>query len=161
MPDNYYRILGVDCNASDSEIRSAYRNCVKKYHPDHYGRSNDRFLHIQEAYSVLTNPSRKEKYDASLRINDLSRRTFGSDPSHPPPASDRSFSHRHVHEERFTGLFADVTEQPVSRRCHESFVPGENLPEDFLRFPEIRSFFGDHFTIDRPGKRYPPFQELF
>ncbi len=65
---NYYVILGIDFDASDAEIKDAYRKLVLKYHPDHFGEDSSPFLKIQEAYQVLSNPELKRKYDQSLII---------------------------------------------------------------------------------------------
>lgn len=66
MAKNYYIILGLNRDASDEDIRSAYRRLAKEYHPDHYGRDSSPFLQIQEAYGVLSNPVRKRSYDVLL-----------------------------------------------------------------------------------------------
>lgn len=62
---NYYGILDVASDASQEEIRSAYRKKVKQYHPDHYGQDREResFLDVQEAYEVLSDPDQRADYD--------------------------------------------------------------------------------------------------
>jgi DnaJ like chaperone protein len=61
--DNAYKILEVEANASQNEIKTAYRNMVKKYHPDRI-RSQDtamirgaeeKFREVQRAYEILMN----------------------------------------------------------------------------------------------------------
>ena len=56
---DYYKILGLEsCKVTNEEIRVAYREQAKKYHPDVIGRDNfseERFKDINEAYDVLTN----------------------------------------------------------------------------------------------------------
>jgi len=62
---NYYVILGVDPDASPDQIRSAYRRKAKELHPDHYeGSSSKPFRDVQEAYEALSDPERRECYDA-------------------------------------------------------------------------------------------------
>ena len=59
---DYYKILELDRNASDSEIKKKYRELCKKYHPDKGGDEN-KFKEINEAYSVLSDSDSKNKYD--------------------------------------------------------------------------------------------------
>ncbi len=63
---DYYKILGVDRKASEENIRKAYRDLAKKYHPDRNPndkQSEERFKEINEAYQVLSDPKKREHYD--------------------------------------------------------------------------------------------------
>lgn len=62
---DYYKILGVDKNASEQEIKSAYRRLARKYHPDVNKEkgATERFKEINEAYAVLSDPEKRKKYD--------------------------------------------------------------------------------------------------
>jgi molecular chaperone DnaJ len=59
---NYFEILGVSENASDDEIKKAYRKLSKQYHPDVNPEGAEKFKEIAEAYDILSNPSKKESY---------------------------------------------------------------------------------------------------
>lgn len=63
---DYYEILGVDKNASQKEIKSAYRKLAKKYHPDLNQNDPDaqeKLKEVNEAYEVLSDKDKKKKYD--------------------------------------------------------------------------------------------------
>jgi DnaJ-class molecular chaperone len=63
---DYYRALGVSRNASDKDIKSAYRKLARKYHPDvNPGdkKAEDKFKEIGEAYEVLSDPDKRRRYD--------------------------------------------------------------------------------------------------
>jgi len=64
MTRDYYEILGVDKKASQDEVKKAYRNLAKKYHPDKQGGDESRFKEITEAYSVLGNEKKRREYDS-------------------------------------------------------------------------------------------------
>ena len=67
MPDSdYYKALGVSREASDDEIRKAYKKLVRKYHPDVKPGdefATEKFKQIQEAYAVLGDAEKREQYD--------------------------------------------------------------------------------------------------
>ena len=63
---DYYKVLGLDKNASDDDIKKAYRKLARKYHPDlnpNDKESNLRFQQINEANEVLSDPDKRKKYD--------------------------------------------------------------------------------------------------
>jgi len=61
---DYYKILGVDRKADAKTIKSAYRKLARKHHPDvAKGKDGERFKEITEAYEVLSDPEKRQRYD--------------------------------------------------------------------------------------------------
>ncbi len=62
---DYYEVLGVDKNATEQDIKLAFRRLAKKYHPDvsKEANSEEKFKEIQEAYAVLSDPEKRKQYD--------------------------------------------------------------------------------------------------
>ncbi len=65
MEKNFYKELGLEKNATKSEIKSSYRSLVKQHHPD-AGGEKERFLAIQNAWETLNDPIKKEQYDRNF-----------------------------------------------------------------------------------------------
>jgi curved DNA-binding protein len=64
---DYYKILGVDKNASEKDIKKAYRKMAMKYHPDRTQgdkSAEEMFKRISEAYAVLSDKEKREQYDS-------------------------------------------------------------------------------------------------
>lgn len=64
---DYYEVLGVDKGVNDDDLKKAYRKAAKKYHPDLHPGDKDaeaKFKEVNEAYEVLSNPDKRQRYDA-------------------------------------------------------------------------------------------------
>ena len=81
MAKDYYGILGVPKNASDAEIKKAYRKLAMQYHPDRNpGKekwANEKFKEINEAYGVLGDPQKRRQYDQFGTVGNIGD-IFGS-----------------------------------------------------------------------------------
>ena len=68
---DYYEVLGIDKNASESEIKKAYRKMAMQFHPDKFANATDKekeeaehkFKEINDAYQVLSDSQKKSQYD--------------------------------------------------------------------------------------------------
>lgn len=64
---DFYKILGVPENASQDEIKKAYRRLAHEHHPDRKGGSEAKFKEINAAYQTLSDPEKRSRYDALRR----------------------------------------------------------------------------------------------
>jgi DnaJ-class molecular chaperone len=72
---NYYVVLGIGRSESADDVRRAFLELAKRYHPDHAGPdSTPRFQEIQEAYDVLGDDERRREYNHALRRDEDRRR---------------------------------------------------------------------------------------
>lgn len=63
MSKDYYKILGVEKNASPDEIRASFRRLAHQHHPDKKGGNAEKFKEINEAHQVLSDPQKRAQYD--------------------------------------------------------------------------------------------------
>jgi curved DNA-binding protein len=109
---DYYKILGVDTDASQKEIKSAYRKLARKYHPDvsTEGNAEDLFKGVAEAYEVLKNEEKRAEYDTL--------RQYGGERFEPPPGWQSAASGASGGE--YEGGFSDFFENIFGQAGHGS-----------------------------------------
>jgi curved DNA-binding protein len=114
---DYYHILGVAKNASDEEIKKAYRKLAMKYHPDrnpNKKEAEERFKEINEAYAVLSDKEKRKQYD-----------TFGAE----------GFQQRFSQEDIFRGFdFDEILSSLFGGRGRRDFRFGGQSGVDFGDF---------------------------
>jgi len=80
LADDLYKVLGVSKGASDDEIKKAYRKLARKYHPDRNpddAAAEEKFKDVQGAYDVLSDPEKREQYDAGGMFSGFGGRAGG------------------------------------------------------------------------------------
>lgn len=114
---NYYKILGLETShVSIDEIRQAYRQSAKKYHPDlNVGDSlaEERIKDINEAYKVLSTPSSKRKYDRTWNSK------FGK--------GEKAFSNKSQKGAIFNMFLGNIEEAPKTKTIRKTPIKGENI----------------------------------
>lgn len=114
---NYYKILGLDTShVSIDEIRQAYRQAAKKYHPDlNVGDSlaEEKIKDINEAYKVLSTPSSKRKYDRTWNSR------FGK--------GEKAFSNKSQKGAIFNMFLGKIEEDTKTKTVRKTPVKGENV----------------------------------
>jgi DnaJ-class molecular chaperone len=103
---DYYKILELNKDASDEQIRKAYPKLALRYHPDHNpgdSSAEERFKQIAEAYGVLIDPAKRSRYDQWLRAGARERAAGGG----------FHYSQEQVFQDlfrdpRFSGVFQDL-----------------------------------------------------
>ncbi|HEY0427482.1 MAG TPA: DnaJ domain-containing protein [Pyrinomonadaceae bacterium] len=95
---NYYEILGVSTNASETEIKNAFRKLSLEHHPDKGGNENI-FQYISEAYTTLKDSEKRKKYDLDNRFKTAPRTHNTRSPQGSPRSSSRhNAEHRYSHD---------------------------------------------------------------
>ena len=103
MSKDYYKILGVAENASDKDIKSAYRKLAIKYHPDknkNDKNAEEKFKEISEAYDTLSDKSKRDQYDQQRK------NPFGSGSFHN---SGNGFNPADIFNQFFGGNFSGTS----------------------------------------------------
>ncbi|GAB6192619.1 DnaJ domain-containing protein [Desulfocastanea catecholica] len=110
MPQDYYVILGIPADSTQTDIKAAYRRLAKEFHPDYYGQNHEPFQVVQEAYSVLSDPESRRIYDESLQDTPRKYQARNVQPVHRSyhetieplvPGRDAHFSNRHFPDRSF------------------------------------------------------------
>jgi len=101
---DYYKILGVSRFASEPEIKRAYRELAKKYHPDVNSGGGDAFGKITEANTVLSDPAKRRNYDARLAAYSQTKHGRGGRASNPGELSSRSAAFEKAVKEFAAGM---------------------------------------------------------
>ncbi len=109
LGNSYYTLLGLHPSASVIEIRRAYRELSKRYHPDTTelppAIATEKFQKLNEAYATLSNPERRMAYDQKIRYSRIPAIV-------PPVALNRPVSQQR--QTQHSAAYLDPTDRPLS-----------------------------------------------
>ena len=142
---DYYAILGVPRNATQEEIKRAYKRLARQYHPDvnKSPEAEEKFKEINEAYAVLSDPEKRKVYD-----------TYGTaTPPPPPPPGGYDFSGFDVEDfsDFFQELFGTGLFGSMGRRRPRK---GRDLRAE-LPLSLEEAFHGGERVVEVGGRRVP------
>jgi len=138
MNKDYYNILGVDKNASDEDIKKAFRKLSLKWHPDRHVNDSEadkkaaeeKFKEIAEAYGVLSDKEKREKYDRFGTVDGPDMSGFGDFGGMSPDDIINMFAGRGFGSgfgSGFGGGFGDFFNHGHRQQREPAPQPGENI----------------------------------
>ena len=102
---DYYELLGVPRNATESDLKKAYKKQSMQHHPDRNGGSDSKFKQINEAYSALKDPQKRQMYDQ-----------YGTADPQQAQAQQQSHFSQQFGGARFEDIFGQMFGQQQTRR---------------------------------------------
>lgn len=133
--ENYYKILQIDENASESEIKKAFRRLSFKYHPDKNPNEEEKFKQINQAYEVLKDPTKKAQYDFELTLRNPNR--YSQHPLHEDFAHMGMGMSGAVGGGLFDSIFENIVNMKQSKMKNGNNKVSHNLDDIFTLFGAI------------------------
>ena len=144
---DYFKILGISRNATDKEIKSAFIQLARKFHPDlhpHDEKAESQFKEINEAYEILSDQEKKKSYEQylsySFKNRDVKSRDFHGE------NNDRTSDEYLKFDDFFSdliGRFSEVGKEIYSNISSENMAQSLNLDAEFdLQITFLEAFNG-------------------
>ena len=143
MPEkrDYYEVLGIDKAATDSDIKKAFRSLARKFHPDKNPDEPEaemKFKELQEAYTILSNPEERRKYDM-----------FGHNRPGGSPFGPRGFQGVNINfDDLFGGGFESIFSQFFGDSASSSSRGSDLLVRHSVPFQAVMDGMDDELEID-------------
>ena len=124
MDKDYYKIMGVNQDASEKDIKLAYRRLARKYHPDLSKEPNaeERFKEMGEAYEVLKDPTKRAEYDQYLKYGKFNQNARQEQWT---PGPREHYQSEQFNEDLFESLFGHARrqqQQPMAGQDYQGKV---------------------------------------
>ena len=144
---DYFKVLGINRNATDKEIKSAFRQLARKFHPDlhpHDDEAESEFKEINEAYEILSDQEKKKSYEKylSYRLNDRDEKSsdFDRQNNYIGFDDDLNFDDFLSH---LLGRFNEVGQEIYSNLSSDKKANSLNLDAEFnLQITFLEAFNG-------------------
>ena len=134
---DYYQTLGVNRNASDKELKSAYKKLSMQHHPDR-GGDEAKFKEVNEAYSTLKDPQKRQQYDNPQQ-------------QYPPGFGPNGFGNPGAFEDIFANMFGQGFAQQQRRRP----VKNKDIRIGYrMKFEEVYTGIGTAISFKTPSGRH-------
>ncbi|UNY97929.1 J domain-containing protein [Zhouia spongiae] len=132
---DYYKVLGIDKSASEADIKKAYRKLARKYHPDvnpNDQESKQKFQQINEANEVLSDPTKRKKYDQYGKdwqhadVFEEAKKNKAHQSSYGGGRSYQHYSSADFGDDDFSEFFSSMFGGARSSRRHQAKFRGQD-----------------------------------
>ena len=155
---DYFKILGISRNATDQEIKSAFRKLARKFHPDlhpHDDKAESKFKEINEAYEILSDQEKKKSYEQYLSY--FYKNRYGKSKDSSKKNNDEFFN-EYLNLDNFwdelIGRFSEVGQEIYSNISTENKEKSLNLDARFnLHITFMEAFNGIKKNLLVNGER--------
>ena len=132
---DYFKILGISRNATDKEIKSAFRKLARQFHPDlhpHDDKAESEFKEINEAYEILSDEDKKKSYEEYLSY--WSKNSYGKSRDFAREKNDKRFDEYKNFDDFLSdliGKFSEVGQEIYSNISSDKNAQSLNLDAEF------------------------------
>lgn len=163
---DYYKILGINQSASESEIKQAYYKLAKIHHPDvNKGKSSEIFKDINQAYEILSDKEKKIQYDASRKLNSFwgaknykSNNTYNTWNNNNNSNYDYNYRNKFYHYDFFYKYYNNYNSSKDYRSNFTSEKKKYNFGKNYYErnsqyFSSFKNFDGNQYYNDKPKSK--------
>lgn len=156
---DYYQVLGVDKNASQEEIKKAYRKLARKHHPDinpNDKEAEKKFQQINEANEVLSDTDKRKKYDqygadwkhaAQFEQAKKQQQNYGQEKQHNPFGQSESYAYSSADEQDYSDFFSNIFGRSQGQSTQVKFKGKDVHAELHLNLTDVYKTHQQIFTI--------------
>jgi DnaJ-class molecular chaperone len=127
MSKDFYKLLQITPNATNAQIKAAYRRFAKIYHPDKNPFSEEKFKQIKEAYETLIDPDKRIKYDLKRNYNIRLNTTYAKQSQQPKKQkvytfSEKDLKYRSYYQEHYKTKPSGFTKASAKKNSYKELT---------------------------------------